>query len=59
MMSFSFGCVGMVKGRMRSRPKVTRAGEGFVTGLPMKAADTLVVNAVLLVVSHMVAGEAE
>ena len=35
---------------------VARTGEGFVAWLPVKAADTLVVDAVLLVVSYMVAG---
>ena len=38
---------------------VARACEGFVTGLPAEAADALVVDTVLLVVSCMVAGEAE
>ena len=38
---------------------VARACEGFVTGLPAKAADALVVDAVLLVVSCVVTGEAE
>ena len=35
------------------------AREGLVTGLPAKAANTLVVDAVLLVMSCMVTGEAE
>ena len=35
------------------------AGESYVTGLPVEAADTLVVDAVFLVVSCMVAGEAK
>ena len=38
---------------------VARACEGFVTGLPAEAADALVVDAVLLVVSCVVTGEAE
>ena len=38
---------------------VARARKGFVTGLPAKAADALVVDAVLLVVSCVVTGETE
>ena len=38
---------------------VARACEGFVTRLPAKAADALVVDAVFLVVSCVVTGEAE
>ena len=38
---------------------IARAGESFVTRLPMEAADALVVDTVLLVVSSVVAGEAE
>ena len=38
---------------------VVRACEGFVTGLPVKAADALVVDAVFLVVSCVVTGETE
>ena len=38
---------------------VAGAGESFVTGLPAEAADTLVVETVFLVMSCMVAGEAE
>ena len=38
---------------------VARACEGFVTGLPAEAADALVVDAVFLVVSCVVTGEAE
>ena len=38
---------------------VARAGEGFVTRLPAETADTLVMDTVFLVVSCMVAGEAE
>ena len=38
---------------------VVRAGESFVTGLPVEAADTLVMDTVLLVMSCIVAGEAE
>ena len=38
---------------------VARACEGFVTGLPVKAADALVVDTVFLVVSCMVTGKAE
>ena len=38
---------------------VAGACEGFVTGLPAKAADALVVDAVFLVVSCVVTGEAE
>ena len=38
---------------------VTRTGEGLVTGLPAEAADALVMDAVFLVMSCMVAGEAE
>ena len=36
---------------------VTRTGEGLVTGLPAEAADALVMDAVFLVVSCMVAGK--
>ena len=36
-----------------------RACESFVAGLPVEATDALVVDAVLLVVSSVVAGEAE
>ena len=39
--------------------EIARASEGLVTGLPVEAADTLVVDAVFLVVSYMVAGKAE
>ena len=38
---------------------VTRTGKGLVTGLPAEAADALVMDAVFLVMSCMVAGEAE
>ena len=38
---------------------VARACKGFVTGLPAKAADALVVDTVFLVVSNVVAGKAE
>ena len=38
---------------------VVRAGEGLVTRLPAEAADTLIMNTVFLVMSCMVAGEAE
>ena len=38
---------------------VMRARESLVTGLPVEAADTLVVDTVLLVVSCMVTGETE
>ena len=38
---------------------VVGAGESYVTGLPVEAADTLVVETVFLVMSCMVAGEAE
>ena len=38
---------------------VAGAGESLVTGLPVEAADALVMDTVLLVMSHMVAGEAE
>ena len=38
---------------------VAGACEGFVTGLPAEAADTLVVDTVFLVVSCMVTGETE
>ena len=38
---------------------VVRAGESFVTGLPAEAADTLVMDTVLLVMSCMVTGEAK
>ena len=38
---------------------VARACEGFVAGLPAKAADALVVDAIFLVVSCVVTGEAE
>ena len=38
---------------------VARACKSFVTRLPAEAADTLVVNAVFLVVSCVVTGEAE
>ena len=38
---------------------VVGAGESYVTGLPAEAADTLVVDTVFLVMSCMVAGEAE
>ena len=38
---------------------VVRAGEGFVTRLPVGAADALVMDTVFLVMSCMVAGEAE
>ena len=37
--------------------EVARTGESFVAWLPAEAADTLVVDATLLVVSHMIAGE--
>ena len=39
--------------------EVVRAGEGLVARLPAEAADALVVDAVFLVVSCMVAGEAK
>ena len=38
---------------------IAGAGEGLVTGLPAEAADTLVMDTVLLVMSCMVAVEAE
>ena len=38
---------------------VAGAGESFVTGLPVEAADTLVMDAIFLVVSCVVAGETE
>ena len=38
---------------------VARACEGFVTGMPVEAADALVVDAVFLVVSCMITGETE
>ena len=38
---------------------IARAGESFVTRLPMEAADVLVVDTVLLVVPCMVTGETE
>ena len=38
---------------------VVGAGESYVTGLPVEAADALVVDTVFLVMSCMVAGEAE
>ena len=38
---------------------VAGTGEGFVSGLPVEAADALVVDAVFLVVPSMVTGEAE
>ena len=38
---------------------IARACKSFVTGLPAEAADTLVVDAVFLVMSSMVAGETE
>ena len=38
---------------------VAGAGNSFVTGLPAEAADTLVMDAIFLVVSHVVTGEAE
>ena len=38
---------------------VARACERLVTGLPAEAADTLVVDAILLVVTSVVAGQAE
>ena len=38
---------------------VVRACESFVTGLPVEAADALVVDAVFLVVPSVVAGKAE
>ena len=38
---------------------VARACEGFVTGLPTEAGDALVVDAVFLVMSSVVAGEAK
>ena len=38
---------------------VVGAGESFVTRLPVEAADTLVMDTVFLVMSCMVAGEAE
>ena len=38
---------------------VAGADESFVTGLPAEAADTLVMDAIFLVVSCMVAGKAE
>ena len=38
---------------------VARACEGFVTRLPVEAADALVVDAVFLVMSSVVAGEAK
>ena len=41
---------------MRGGLEVVGTSEGFVAWLPVKAADTLVVDAVLLVVSYMVAG---
>ena len=49
----------MVKRRMGGRLEVVRAGKGFVAWLPMKAADTLVMDVVLLIMSYMVAGKAE
>ena len=42
-----------------TRSVVARACEGFVTGLPAEAADAVVVDAVLLVVSCVVTGETE
>ena len=38
---------------------IARTCKSFVTGLPAEAADTLVVDAVFLVVSSVVAGKAE
>ena len=38
---------------------VVGAGESFVTGLPAEAADALIMDAVFLVMSCMVAGKAE
>ena len=38
---------------------VARARKGLVTGLPAETADTLVVDAVFLVMSSVVAGETE
>ena len=38
---------------------ILRAGKSLMTGLPAEAADTLVMDTVFLVVSCMVAGEAE
>ena len=38
---------------------VARTCECFVTGLPAEAADTLVVDAIFLVVTSVVAGQAE
>ena len=50
---------GMPKRRTRCGLIVVRASEGIVTGLPVKAGDALVVDAVLLVVPFMIAGETE
>ena len=38
---------------------IARACEGFVTGLPAEAADTLIVDTIFLVVSCMITGETE
>ena len=56
-MSSSFGCEGSNKGV--DKKCIAGASKGFVTGLPAEAADALVMDTVFLVMSCMVAGEAE
>ena len=58
-MSFSFGCEGNDKEGTGCGSEIMRTSKGFVTRLPVEAADALVVNAIFLVVSYMMAGEAE
>ena len=50
---------GAMRGWMGGGSEGARTGKGLVARLPAKARDTLVVDAVLLIVSHMVAGKAE
>ena len=50
---------GTTKRRVRGRLVVTRAGEGFVSRSPVEARDTLVVDAILLVMSFMKTCETE
>ena len=48
-----------MRGWMGGGLEGARTGKGLVARLPAKVTDTLVVDAVLLIVSHMVAGKAE
>ena len=46
---------GTTRGWTRGRSEVVRTSKGFVAWLPAKAEDTLVVDALLLVVFYIVA----